>query len=76
VFSEYVRQYFISRITPHWSEIRDWSYRIEGLENKLVEIERIANEPIAYCAYPGFEKDDALSRLKRIREALRRGYSN
>jgi len=39
MFSEYVRQYFISRITPHWSEIRDWSYRIEKLEKRIQQLE-------------------------------------
>ena len=36
----------------------------------LRALEEILNEPIAYCAYPGFEKDDALLRIRKMEAVI------
>ena len=43
---------------------------LHGQRRALVAVLRLLNEPIAYCAYPGFEKDVAYNRVERMREAV------
>lgn len=60
MFSEYVRQYYISRITPHWSEIRDWSYRIEKLEKENEQLREFLEKLYKEERLLGWELQEAL----------------
>ncbi len=50
-------------------EMAERAEQLQADRDALVAVLRLLNEPIAYCAYPGFEKDDAYSRVEMMREA-------